>query len=61
MSDEIRALVKGTGDGGVAGEDLARAMPGALAASIRAAADALEDDNRLMVDGPLVGLEGVRV
>ena len=36
-------------------------MPGALAASIRAAVDALEDDNRLMVDGPLVGLEGVRV
>ena len=61
MSDAIRALVKGTGDGGVAGEDLARAMPGALAVNIREAVDALEDDNKLMADGPLVGLAGVRV
>ena len=45
----------------MAGEDLARAMPRALTASIRAAVDALEDINRLLVDGPLEGLEGVRV
>ena len=61
MSDAVSALVKGTGAGGMAGEDLARAMPRALAASIRAAVNALEDDNKLMVDGPLEGLEGVRV
>ena len=61
MSDEIRALVKGTGDGGVAGEDLARAMPAALEVNIREALDTLEVENKLMVDGPLVGLKGVRV
>ena len=61
MSDEIRALVKGTGDGGVAGEDLARAMPAALEVNIREALDTLEVENKLMVDGPLVGLKGVTV
>ena len=61
MSDTIRALVQGTGDGGFAGEDLARPMPGALAVNIREAVDALEDETKLMSDGPLVGLEGVRV
>ena len=58
-SDAVSALVKGTGAGGVAGEDLARAMPRALAASIRAAVNALEDINRLMADGPLEGLDTV--
>jgi hypothetical protein len=50
-------------DGGaaVAGVDLARAMPRALGANIREALDRLEQENKVMVDGPNEGLEGVMV
>ena len=53
----------GPSDGGaaVAGVDLARAMPRALEANIREALDRLEQENKVMVDGPNEGLEGVMV
>ena len=68
MWDAVIALVKedrrrnGDDDwGGMAGEDLARAMPRALTVNIRATLNALEEENILMVDGPQEGLDGVRV
>ena len=58
-------LLKRTGKGHrtwrVTGEALARAIPAALEVNIREALDALEEDNKLMVDGPHGGLEGVIV
>ena len=59
MYNKLRELARGTGHAGVKGEDLARAIPAALETNIREALAALEEDNKLMVDGPNVGLEGV--
>ena len=61
MCNKIFEMVRGTGHAGVTGVDLARAMPGVLATNIREALSVLEEDNNLMVDGPLGGLEGVTV
>ena len=53
----------GPSDGGavVTGGDLARAMPRVPEASIRGTLDRLEQNNKVMVDGPNEGLEGVTV
>ena len=53
----------GPSNGGavVTGRELARAMPMALEACIRGTLDRLEHNNKVMVDGPNEGLEGVTV
>ena len=63
MICEMFRRSSGPSDGGaaVAGVDLARAMPRALEANIREALDRLEQENKVMVDGPNEGLEGVMV
>ena len=61
MYNKLRALVRGTGHAEVTGEDLVRAIPAALESNIREALAVLEEDSKLMVDGPNVGLEGVTV
>ena len=61
MYDKICEMVRGTGDAGVAGVELARAMPRALETNIREALAVLEEENKFMVDGHNVGLEGVTV
>ena len=63
MYDKLFEMVRGTGDAGlgVAGVDLARAMPRALETNIREALAVLEEETELMVDGPNVGLDGVTV
>ena len=45
----------------MSGIDLARDMPRALEANIRGTLDRLEQNNKVMVDGPNEGLEGVMV
>ena len=55
MSNNIFAMV------GVTGETLARAMPRALEINIREALGMLDEENKLMVDGPNLGLKGVTV
>ena len=54
MYDMIYEMLRGTGGAGVAGVDLARAMPRALEANIREALAVLEEENKFMVDGPNV-------
>ena len=53
----------GPSDGGtmVSGIELARGMPRVLEADIRRTLDRLEQNNKVMVDGPNEGLEGVKV
>ena len=45
----------------MAGGDLAREMPRVPEANIRGTLDRLEQNNKVMVDGPNEGLEGVTV
>ena len=52
-------MVRGTGSTGVTGDALARAMPRALKVNIREALDMLEEETKLMGDGPNLGLKGV--
>ena len=63
MLCEMFRSSSGPSDGGaaVAGVELARAMPRALEANIRGTLDRLEQNNKVMVDGPNEGLEGVTV
>ena len=61
MYDLICEMLRGTGGAGVAGVDLGRTMPRALEANIREALAVLEEENKFMVDGPNVGLDGVTV